>query len=162
MLIYLRLRCAKNVQCRNLFSYSTNDCGHSFLERSLISKRIGDTSVMTALDKAYDDYVCDTVTCRTELGIQVIPTKPSRLPNDDPHESKITTGSAMLGTTPNSWMYFFIQTTSEVAMYSASVVESDVVACLELFQATTPPFSLNTKPDWDLASSSSDWKLALL
>ncbi|KAL0394348.1 UNVERIFIED_CONTAM: hypothetical protein Slati_4401000 [Sesamum latifolium] len=31
------------------------------------------------------------------------------------------------------------------------MVESAVVACLELFQATTPPLSLNTKPDWDLA-----------
>ncbi|KAL0448781.1 UNVERIFIED_CONTAM: hypothetical protein Slati_1434500 [Sesamum latifolium] len=29
-------------------------------------------------------------------------------------------------------------------MYSASVVESAVVSCLELFQATTPPLSLNT------------------
>ncbi|KAL0439317.1 UNVERIFIED_CONTAM: hypothetical protein Slati_2414700 [Sesamum latifolium] len=45
---------------------------------------------------------------------------------------------------------------SEAAMYSASVVEFAVVSCLELFQATTPPLSLNTKPDWDLASSSSD------
>ncbi|KAL0284898.1 UNVERIFIED_CONTAM: hypothetical protein Sradi_7186600 [Sesamum radiatum] len=51
---------------------------------------------------------------------------------------------------------------SEVAMYSASMVESAVVSCLKLFQATTPPLSLNTKPDWDLASSSSDWKLASL
>ncbi|KAL0420818.1 UNVERIFIED_CONTAM: hypothetical protein Slati_3104700 [Sesamum latifolium] len=40
-------------------------------------------------------------------------------------------------------------------------VESAVVSCLELFQATTP-LSLNTKSDWDLASSSSDWKLASL
>ncbi|KAL0303501.1 UNVERIFIED_CONTAM: hypothetical protein Sradi_6218200 [Sesamum radiatum] len=30
-------------------------------------------------------------------------------------------------------------------MYSASVVESAVVSYLELFQATTPPLSLNTK-----------------
>ncbi|KAL0287952.1 UNVERIFIED_CONTAM: hypothetical protein Sradi_7113600 [Sesamum radiatum] len=58
---------------------------------------------------------------------------------------------------------FFIQTASLVAfeavMFSASVVESAVVSCLEVFQATTPPSSLNTKPDLDLASSSSDWKL---
>ncbi|KAL0291900.1 UNVERIFIED_CONTAM: hypothetical protein Sradi_7009300 [Sesamum radiatum] len=61
---------------------------------------------------------------------------------------------------------FFILTASfaasEAAMYSASLVESAMVSCLELFQATTPPLSLNTKPDWDLASSSSDWKLASL
>ncbi|KAL0423488.1 UNVERIFIED_CONTAM: hypothetical protein Sradi_0883600, partial [Sesamum radiatum] len=61
---------------------------------------------------------------------------------------------------------FFIQTASlaasKAAMYSASVVESDVVSCLELFQATTPPLSLNTNPDYDFASSSSDWKLASL
>ncbi|KAL0294541.1 UNVERIFIED_CONTAM: hypothetical protein Sradi_6882300 [Sesamum radiatum] len=69
----------QNVRRRNLFSYSINDCGHNFLEHSLISKRIGgylchvmtgDGSslhrwTLTALDKAYDDYVCDTVTSLT-------------------------------------------------------------------------------------------------
>ncbi|KAK4386135.1 hypothetical protein Sango_2484100 [Sesamum angolense] len=64
---------------------------------------------------------------------------------------KIPTGSTMLGTTPNYWMQFFNQTTSlatsKAAMYSASRVESAVVAYLELFQAATPSFSLNTKPN---------------
>ena len=36
---------------------------------------------------------------------------------------------------------------SEAAMYSASIVESTNVSCLELFQLTAPPFTLNTKPD---------------
>ncbi|KAL0413299.1 UNVERIFIED_CONTAM: hypothetical protein Sradi_1531600 [Sesamum radiatum] len=58
----------------------------------------------------------------------------------------------------------FIQTASlaasEAAIYLASMVESAVVSYLKLFQATTPPLSLNTKPDRDLTSSSSDWKLA--
>ena len=36
---------------------------------------------------------------------------------------------------------------SEAAMYSASIVESATVSCLELFQLTAPPFTLNTKPD---------------
>src|SRR5688572_10652813 len=40
---------------------------------------------------------------------------------------------------------FLIQTpsfaASEAAMYSASVVESATVSCLELFQLTAPPFS---------------------
>ncbi|KAK4383936.1 hypothetical protein Sango_3106300 [Sesamum angolense] len=60
----------------------------------------------------------------------------------------------------------FIQTASlaisEAAMYSASMVESTVVSYLELFQATTPPLSLNTNLDCDFASSSSDWKPASL
>jgi hypothetical protein len=38
-------------------------------------------------------------------------------------------------------------TVSEVAMYSASIVESATVAYLELFQLTAPPFIVNTKPD---------------
>ncbi|KAL0292945.1 UNVERIFIED_CONTAM: hypothetical protein Sradi_6964700 [Sesamum radiatum] len=50
----------------------------------------------TALDKAYDDHIRDTVTSRTnprttpvlpEPETQVIPTKPPRLPYDDPRES---------------------------------------------------------------------------
>ena len=36
---------------------------------------------------------------------------------------------------------------TEAAMYSASVVESATVSCLELFQLTAQPFTLNTKPD---------------
>ncbi|KAL0416668.1 UNVERIFIED_CONTAM: hypothetical protein Slati_3498700 [Sesamum latifolium] len=62
---------------------------------------------LTALDRAYDDHVKDTVTkiqsscardCHdssslrttpvlSEPGTQVIPTKPPRLPYDDPRES---------------------------------------------------------------------------
>jgi hypothetical protein len=49
---------------------------------------------------------------------------------------------------------------SEAAMYSASVVESATVSCLELFQLTAPPLIVNTKPDWDFESSLSVWKLA--
>ena len=46
------------------------------------------------------------------------------------------TGSDILGTTPNPVMNFLIQTayfaTSKAAMYSASVVESATMSCLEL------------------------------
>jgi hypothetical protein len=59
---------------------------------------------------------------------------------------------------------FLIQTPSfaqlEAAMYSASIVESVTVSCLEIFQLTTPPFIVNTKPDCDFNSSRSIWKLA--
>ncbi|KAL0405741.1 UNVERIFIED_CONTAM: hypothetical protein Slati_3888000 [Sesamum latifolium] len=54
----------------------------------------------TTADKAYDDYIRDTVISRTnpviplrttpvlsEPGTQVIPIKPPRLPYDDPRES---------------------------------------------------------------------------
>src|SRR5438067_13747662 len=72
-------------------------------------------------------------------------------------------GRAQLGTTPNSWTKFFIQTpslaASVAAMYSASVVESATVACLFDFQVTAPPLSKITYPDVDLKSSTSDWKL---
>ncbi|KAK2456386.1 hypothetical protein QL285_003757 [Trifolium repens] len=70
----------------------------------------------------------------------------------------------MLGTTSSSVMNFLIQTASfaalEAAIYSASVVESATVSCFELFQLTAPPFRKNTKPDCDLKSSLSVWKLA--
>ena len=56
-------------------------------------------------------------------------------------------GSAMVGTTSSLVMNFLIQTASlaafEAAIYSASVVESVVVTCLELFQLTAPPFKVN-------------------
>jgi hypothetical protein len=51
---------------------------------------------------------------------------------------------------------------SEAAMYSASVVESATVSCLELFQLTAPPFNVNTNPDYNFESSLSVWKLALV
>ena len=70
----------------------------------------------------------------------------------------------MLGTIPNSEMNSFNQTAflaaSDAAIYSASIVESAIVLCLELFQLTTPPFKVNMNPDCDLKSSMSVWKLA--
>ena len=75
-----------------------------------------------------------------------------------------STGSDILGTIPNPVMNFLIQiaslAASEVAMYSASVVESSTVSYLELFQLTIPSFKKNTYPDCDRKSSLSDWKLA--
>src|SRR5262249_19670106 len=72
-------------------------------------------------------------------------------------------GASILGTTSSSVMNFFIQTASlaasAAAIYSASVVESAIVACLEFLQLTAPPLSMNTNPDTDLLSSGSDWKL---
>ena len=57
-------------------------------------------------------------------------------------------GLTMLGTTPSSVINFLIQTASlaasKVVMYSALVVESTVVSCLELFQLTATPFNVNT------------------
>src|SRR6266542_1070967 len=74
------------------------------------------------------------------------------------------TGHPALGTTPSSIMNFLIQTTSfaasEAAIYSASVVESATVDCLELFQQIAPPLRQNTNPDCDLESSLLVWKLA--
>src|SRR5687767_15502192 len=73
-------------------------------------------------------------------------------------------GLDAFGNTPSSMRKFLIQTpsftASEVAMYSASVVESATVSWLELFQLTAPPFSVNTNPDCDFESSLSVWKLA--
>ena len=61
---------------------------------------------------------------------------------------------------PNSEMNFFIQiaslAASLTAMYSASVVESATVYCLELFQLIAPPFRVKTYPEMDLLSSGSD------
>src|SRR5664279_4851021 len=58
------------------------------------------------------------------------------------------------GTTPTSIRNFLIQTpsfaASEPAIYSASVIESATVSCLELFQLTAPPFTVNTYPDLSL------------
>ena len=69
-------------------------------------------------------------------------------------------GSEIVGITPRSVMNFFNHTTSLAAslaaIYSASVVESAVVGCLELFQDTAPPFKVNRNPDVDLLSSGSD------
>src|SRR5664279_976588 len=73
-------------------------------------------------------------------------------------------GLDKLGTTPRSIRNFLIHTpsfaASEAAMYSASVVESATVSCLELFQLTAPPFKVNTYPDCERDSSKSVWKLA--
>jgi hypothetical protein len=50
-------------------------------------------------------------------------------------------------------MNFLIQISyfaaSNAAMYSASIVESATVSCLELFQLTAPPFRQNTQIDSD-------------
>ena len=66
----------------------------------------------------------------------------------------------MIGTTPSSMMNFLIQTASltafDAAIYSASVVESAIVFCFELFQLTAPLFRQKTYPDCDLKSSLSD------
>jgi hypothetical protein len=71
-----------------------------------------------------------------------------------------------LGSTPSSIRNFLIQTpsfaASKATMYSASIVESATVSCLELFQLTAPPFIVNTIPDCDFESSLSVWKLASL
>src|SRR3954468_19475222 len=75
----------------------------------------------------------------------------------------ISMGSSALGTTPSSVMNFLIQypsfVASEAVMYSASVVESATVFCLELFQLTAPPLSVKTYPDSDLKSFGSVMKL---
>ena len=59
--------------------------------------------------------------------------------------------SIMEGTTSSSAMNLRIQTASfaasEAVIYSAFVVESVIVDCLELFQLTAPPFSRNMYPD---------------
>ena len=48
----------------------------------------------------------------------------------------------------------FNQTASLVAslaaIYSASIVESAVMGCLELFQDTAPPLNVNKNPDVDI------------
>ena len=66
------------------------------------------------------------------------------------------TGNAMVGTTPRSEMNFLIQTASlaasDAAIYSASVVESAVVLCLQLLQLTVPPFRVKTYPEVILLS----------
>jgi hypothetical protein len=69
----------------------------------------------------------------------------------------VTIELQVLGTTPSSVTNFLIHTpslaASETAMYSASVVESVVVFCLELFQLIAPSLSINTNSDYDLRSS---------
>ena len=69
---------------------------------------------------------------------------------------------SILGTTPNFVINFLSQTASlvalEAAIYSASVVESAVDPCMELFQQTTPLLRVNTNPDVEFLSSGSDWK----
>ena len=73
-------------------------------------------------------------------------------------------GLGAFGNTPSSITNLLIQTpsftNSEVVMYLASIVELIIVAFLELFQLTTPPFIVDTKPDWDCESSMSVWKHA--
>ena len=75
-----------------------------------------------------------------------------------------STGSDILGIIPNPVMNFLIQTASlaasEVAMYSASIVESATLFYFELLQLTVPPFKQKTYPDCDRKSSFLDWKLA--
>ena len=58
---------------------------------------------------------------------------------------------------------FLSQTASlialEVAMYSASMVESTILDCLMLLQTTAPPLRVNTDLDVDLRESLSAQKL---
>ena len=49
-------------------------------------------------------------------------------------------------------------TASEVATYSASVVESAMMSCLKLFQLIVPPLQMNIYPDIDFLSSGLDMK----
>jgi hypothetical protein len=73
-------------------------------------------------------------------------------------------GLEILATTLRFEIKFLSQTASfaasDAAMYSASVVESAMVSCFELFHEIVPPFRVNTYPDYDLKSSLSVWKLA--
>ena len=74
------------------------------------------------------------------------------------HNTRI--GSKIEGTTTRSVMNFFNQiaslAASHGAMYSASVMESAVVVCFELFQEIVPRFKVNINLDLDLLSSGSD------
>ncbi|KAJ9561692.1 hypothetical protein OSB04_006852 [Centaurea solstitialis] len=76
----------------------------------------------------------------------------------------ISIGLEILATTLRSDRKFLSQTASfaasHAAMYSASVVESAIVSCFELFHEIAPPFRVKTYPDCDLKSSLSVWKLA--
>ncbi|KAJ9566994.1 hypothetical protein OSB04_002960 [Centaurea solstitialis] len=76
----------------------------------------------------------------------------------------ISIGLEILATTLRSDRKFLSQTASfaasDAAMYSASVVESAIVSCFELFHEIAPPFMVKTYPDCDLKSSLSVWKLA--
>ena len=47
---------------------------------------------------------------------------------------------------------------SKAATYLASVVESTIMGCLELFQLTTPPLHTNTYPNIDILLSGSNMK----
>ncbi len=72
------------------------------------------------------------------------------------------TTDSMEETTTSSVTNFFIQTASfaasDTVIYSASVVESAIALCLELFQLTAPPLQMNTYPEVDFLSSVFDWK----
>ncbi|KAL0439764.1 UNVERIFIED_CONTAM: hypothetical protein Slati_2459400 [Sesamum latifolium] len=94
--LVLEIMLCRVARHRNLLSYSGNDCGHSFIIAQHISKCIGDTTVMIQPSFARDCH--DSSSPRTtpvlsEPGIQIIPTKPPRLPYDDPCESPILTPS---------------------------------------------------------------------
>ena len=69
-------------------------------------------------------------------------------------------GDLTEGITPSWEVNFLIQiaylAASDAAIYSASVVESAVTLCLELFQLTAPPLQMNTNPEIDFLSSISD------
>ena len=73
---------------------------------------------------------------------------------------KSGTTDSMEGTTSSSITNFQIQiaslAASDTVIYSASVVESVVILCLELFQLTAPPLQVKTNPDIDFLSSTSD------
>ena len=66
----------------------------------------------------------------------------------------------MVGTTPSLVMKFLVQTAYlaalEVATYSALIVESAVVSCLQLHQLTAPTFKVNPNAKADFLSSISD------
>ena len=70
----------------------------------------------------------------------------------------IVMGDSIEGTTPSSWMNLRIHTTSLVAIYSDSVVESAVVSCLQLLQLIAPFPRVKINLEIDFLSSISDWK----
>ncbi|KAL0327870.1 UNVERIFIED_CONTAM: Retrovirus-related Pol polyprotein from transposon TNT 1-94 [Sesamum calycinum] len=85
MLKYLRSRYAKLFDVGTSFSYSTNDCGHNFLQSSCIYKCIADTSVISKKQSSYARDCHSSSSMRTtpllsEPETQFIPTKPLRSP----------------------------------------------------------------------------------
>nr|GEW13640.1 hypothetical protein [Tanacetum cinerariifolium] len=67
----------------------------------------------------------------------------------EPTSNKLSVGSFIVGTIPSPEINFLIQTASinasKAAIYSASVADTAVVLCLELFQSIAPPFKTKTR-----------------